>query len=117
MLTTGWSAFVASKKLVAGDSFVFLRYLNLDALCCGCLHFDLDSILSYRGENGQLRVGVRRMAQPQSPMPSSVVSSRNMRLGVLATASHSVMSSTLFTVYYKPRFVSILNCTIDVINL
>lgn len=25
LLTTGWSTFVTSKKLVAGDSFVFLR--------------------------------------------------------------------------------------------
>lgn len=27
LLTTGWSTFVTSKRLVAGDSFVFLRYL------------------------------------------------------------------------------------------
>lgn len=26
LLTTGWSTFVTSKRLVAGDSFVFLRY-------------------------------------------------------------------------------------------
>lgn len=25
LLTTGWSTFVTSKRLVAGDSFVFLR--------------------------------------------------------------------------------------------
>ncbi|KAI3453842.1 hypothetical protein Pfo_010505 [Paulownia fortunei] len=80
LLTTGWSTFVTSKRLVAGDSFVFLR-----------------------GERGELRVGVRRYALQQSSMPSSVISSQSMHLGVLATASHAVLTQTLFVVYYKPR--------------
>lgn len=29
LLTTGWSTFVTSKKLVAGDEFIFLRSLSL----------------------------------------------------------------------------------------
>jgi auxin response factor len=56
-----------------------------------------------RGENGELRVGVRRLARQSSNMPSSVLSSQSMHLGVLATASHAVASQTLFVVYYKPR--------------
>ncbi|PIN20150.1 hypothetical protein CDL12_07166 [Handroanthus impetiginosus] len=80
LLTTGWSTFVTSKRLVAGDSFVFLR-----------------------GENGELRVGVRSHVHQQSSMPSSVISSQSMHLGVLATASHAVLTQTLFVVYYKPR--------------
>lgn len=80
LLTTGWSTFVTSKRLVAGDAFVFLR-----------------------GDNGDLRVGVRRLARQQSPMPSSVISSQSMHLGVLATASHAVTTQTLFIVSYKPR--------------
>ncbi|XP_058729224.1 auxin response factor 18-like [Vicia villosa] len=80
LLTTGWSTFVTSKRLVAGDTFVFLR-----------------------GENGELRVGVRRLARQSSSMPSSVISSQSMHLGVLATASHAVATQTLFVVYYKPR--------------
>ncbi|KAK4848164.1 hypothetical protein QYF36_009939 [Acer negundo] len=80
LLTTGWSTFVTSKRLVAGDAFVFLR-----------------------GDNGELRVGVRRLARQQSPVPSSVISSQSMHLGVLATASHAVTTNTLFVVYYKPR--------------
>ncbi|KFK35371.1 hypothetical protein AALP_AA5G276400 [Arabis alpina] len=80
LLTTGWSTFVSSKRLVAGDAFVFLR-----------------------GENGDLRVGVRRLARHQSTMPTSVISSQSMHLGVLATASHAVSTKTLFVVFYKPR--------------
>uniref|UniRef100_A0A1J3H538 Auxin response factor n=4 Tax=Noccaea caerulescens TaxID=107243 RepID=A0A1J3H538_NOCCA len=80
LLTTGWSTFVTSKRLVAGDGFVFLR-----------------------GETGGLRVGVRRLARQQSTMPASVISSQSMHLGVLATASHAVNTKTLFVVFYKPR--------------
>ncbi|KAI3444396.1 hypothetical protein Pfo_001061 [Paulownia fortunei] len=80
LLTTGWSTFVTSKRLTAGDSFVFLR-----------------------GDNGELRVGVRRLARQQSSMPPSVISSQSMHLGVLATASHAITTQTLFVVYYKPR--------------
>ncbi|KAL1313296.1 auxin response factor 9 isoform X5 [Arachis ipaensis] len=80
LFTTGWSTFVTSKRLVAGDAFVFLR-----------------------GEDGEMRVGIRRLARQQIPMPSSVISSQSMHLGVLATASHAVMTRTMFVVYYKPR--------------
>ncbi|KAL0297510.1 UNVERIFIED_CONTAM: Auxin response factor 9 [Sesamum radiatum] len=96
LLTTGWSTFVTSKRLVAGDSFVFLR-----------------------GENGELRVGVRRHAHQQSSMPSSVISSQSMHLGVLATASHAVLTRTLFVVYYKPRtsqFIIGLNKYLEAVN-
>lgn len=80
LLTTGWSHFVTSKRLAAGDSFVFLR-----------------------GENEELRVGVQRVSHQQSSMPSSVISSHSMHLGVLATASHAAATNTYFVVYYKPR--------------
>ncbi|KAK6919962.1 B3 DNA binding domain [Dillenia turbinata] len=96
LLTTGWSTFVTSKRLVAGDAFVFLR-----------------------GENGELRVGVRRLARQQSPMPPSVISSQSMHLGVLATASHAVTTQTLFVVYYKPRtsqFIISLNKYLEAVK-
>ncbi|KAL2513763.1 Auxin response factor 1 [Forsythia ovata] len=56
-----------------------------------------------RGENGELRVGVRRLMRQLHNMPSSVISSHSMHLGVLATASHAISTGTLFSVYYKPR--------------
>uniref|UniRef100_A0A7N0RBN7 Auxin response factor n=1 Tax=Kalanchoe fedtschenkoi TaxID=63787 RepID=A0A7N0RBN7_KALFE len=79
LLTTGWSTFVSAKRLVAGDSFVFLR-----------------------GDDGELRVGVRRLACQQNNMPS-VICSQSIQLGVLASASHAVTAQTMFQVYYKPR--------------
>ncbi|TYI72352.1 hypothetical protein E1A91_D07G055800v1 [Gossypium mustelinum] len=80
LLQSGWSVFVSSKRLVAGDAFIFLR-----------------------GENGELRVGVRRAMRQQGNVPSSVISSHSMHLGVLATAWHAYTTKTIFTVYYKPR--------------
>lgn len=80
LLQSGWSVFVSSKRLVAGDAFIFLR-----------------------GENGELRVGVRRAMRQHTNISSSVISSHSMHLGVLATAWHAVNTGTMFTVYYKPR--------------
>ncbi|KAL2516681.1 Auxin response factor 9 [Abeliophyllum distichum] len=70
-------------------------------------------------ENGELRVGVRRHTHYQSSMPSSVISSQSMHLGVLATASHAVSTTTLFVVYYKPRtsqFIIGLNKYLEAVN-
>ncbi|KAI0511442.1 hypothetical protein KFK09_012072 [Dendrobium nobile] len=80
LLQSGWSVFVSSKGLVAGDAFIFLR-----------------------GENGELRVGVRRAMRQQTNISSSVISSHSIHLGILATAWHAVTTGAMFTVYYKPR--------------
>ncbi|KAJ4761751.1 Auxin response factor [Rhynchospora pubera] len=80
LLTTGWSVFVSSKRLAAGDAFIFLR-----------------------GEDGELRVGVRRLLRQLSNMPSSVISSECMHVGMLATACHAVNTGSPFLVFYKPR--------------
>ncbi|KAG6420764.1 hypothetical protein SASPL_117302 [Salvia splendens] len=79
-LQSGWSVFVSSKRLVARDAFIFLR-----------------------GEDGELRAGVRRAMRQQGNVPSSVISSHSMHLGVLATAWHAIQTNAMFTVYYKPR--------------
>ncbi|KAM1033072.1 hypothetical protein ACFX2C_036663 [Malus domestica] len=39
----------------------------------------------------------------QGSVPSSVISSHSMHLGVLATAWHAILTGTMFTVYYKSR--------------
>ncbi|KAI5600938.1 hypothetical protein POPTR_001G066200v4 [Populus trichocarpa] len=80
LLQSGWSLFVSAKKLVAGDAFIFLR-----------------------GETEELRVGVRRALSQPSNVPSSVMSSHSMHIGILATVWHAVSTGSMFTVYYKPR--------------
>ncbi|KAJ7559713.1 hypothetical protein O6H91_04G097400 [Diphasiastrum complanatum] len=81
LLTTGWSVFVSQKRLVAGDAVIFLR-----------------------GENGELRLGVRRSVRQQSGVTSSsLLSSHCMHLGVLAAAAHAVSTKTMFSIFYNPR--------------
>ena len=98
---------MSSKRLVAGDAFIFLRLFFLSSHLS---HFNvfyvtdlLNTVNFFRGENGELRVGVRRAMRQQGNIPSSVISSHSMHLGVLATAWHAYTTGTIFTVYYKPR--------------
>ncbi|CAN1180051.1 Auxin response factor 5 [Linum perenne] len=80
LLTTGWSLFVGSKRLKAGDSVLFIR-----------------------DERSQLMVGVRRANRQQSTMPSSVLSADSMHIGVLAAAAHASAKRTPFSIFYNPR--------------
>nr|AXB55027.1 auxin response factor 8 [Populus tomentosa] len=80
LLTTGWSVFVSSKRLVAGDSVLFIW-----------------------NEKNQLLLGIRRATRPQTVMPSSVLSSDSMHIGLLAASAHSAATYRCFTVFYHPR--------------
>lgn len=80
LLTTGWSIFVGSKRLRAGDSVLFIR-----------------------DEKSQLMLGVRRANRQQTSLPSSVLSADSMHIGVLAAAAHAAVNRCTFTVFYNPR--------------
>ncbi|CAI8617339.1 unnamed protein product [Vicia faba] len=80
LLTTGWSVFVSAKRLVAGDSVLFIW-----------------------NEKNQLLLGIRRANRPQHMMPSSVLSSDSMHLGLLAAAAHAAATNSRFTIFYNPR--------------
>lgn len=80
LLTTGWSLFVGSKRLRAGDSVLFIR-----------------------DEKSQLMVGVRRANRQQTTLPSSVLSADSMHIGVLAAAAHAAANRSPFTIFYNPR--------------
>ncbi|KNA10174.1 hypothetical protein SOVF_146820 [Spinacia oleracea] len=80
LLTTGWSVFVGSKRLRAGDAVLFIR-----------------------DEKGQLMIGVRRANRQTTTLPSSVLSADSMHIGVLAAAAHAAANRTPFTVFYNPR--------------
>ncbi|KAL2345367.1 hypothetical protein Fmac_006652 [Flemingia macrophylla] len=80
LLTSGWSTFVTSKRLVSGDSCVFVS-----------------------GENGEHRVGIRRAVNhSNAPQSSTLISGHSMQLGILTNISHAISSGTIFTVYYHP---------------
>ncbi|KAJ0043190.1 hypothetical protein Pint_18332 [Pistacia integerrima] len=80
LLTTGWSVFVSAKRLVAGDSVLFIW-----------------------NEKNQLLLGIRRAVRPPTVMPSSVLSSDSMHIGLLAAAAHAAATNSCFTVFYNPR--------------
>lgn len=80
LLTTGWSLFVGAKRLRAGDSVLFIR-----------------------DEKSQLMVGVRRANRQQTTLPSSVLSTDSMHIGILAAAAHAATSRSSFTIFYNPR--------------
>ncbi|KAL3372695.1 hypothetical protein AABB24_004974 [Solanum stoloniferum] len=80
LLTTGWSVFVSAKRLVAGDSVLFIW-----------------------NEKNQLFLGIRRATRPQTVMPSSVLSSDSMHIGLLAAAAHAAATNSCFTVFFNPR--------------
>ncbi|XP_050383012.1 auxin response factor 6-like [Argentina anserina] len=80
LLTTGWSVFVSAKRLVAGDSVLFIW-----------------------NEKNQLLLGIRRANRPQTVMPSSVLSSDSMHIGLLAAAAHAAATNSRFSIFYNPR--------------
>ncbi|KAA8544017.1 hypothetical protein F0562_021806 [Nyssa sinensis] len=78
LLTTGWSNFVSQKNLVSGDAVLFLR-----------------------GEDGELRLGIRRAVRPRNSLPDSIVGNQNPNfLSLVATA---MSTKNTFHVFYNPR--------------
>ncbi|EPS64094.1 hypothetical protein M569_10686 [Genlisea aurea] len=80
LLTTGWSVFVSSKRLVAGDGVLFVR-----------------------DERSRLLLGIRRANQNQPVLSSSIISSDSMHIGILVAAAHAAANNSPFTIFYNPR--------------
>ncbi|CAM0882049.1 unnamed protein product [Alopecurus aequalis] len=80
LLTTGWSAFVHKKKLVSGDAVLFLR-----------------------GEDGELRLGVRRAAQLKNASPFPALGNQDSIHSSLGNIAHAVATKSIFHIYYNPR--------------
>ncbi|XP_021610595.1 auxin response factor 4 isoform X3 [Manihot esculenta] len=80
LLTTGWSIFVSQKNLVSGDAVLFLR-----------------------GENGELRLGIRRAARPRNVLPDSVIGKQNSYPSVLSPVANAISTNSMFNVLYSPR--------------
>ncbi|RDX81840.1 Auxin response factor 7, partial [Mucuna pruriens] len=80
LLTTGWSVFVSTKRLFAGDSVLFIR-----------------------DEKQHLLLGIKRANRQQPALSSSVISSDSMHIGILAAAAHAASNNSPFTIFYNPR--------------
>lgn len=80
LLTTGWSAFVNKKKLVSGDAVLFLR-----------------------GDDGELRLGIRRAGQLKNSIPCSALSSQNLNHGTFSAVANAVCTKSVFHISYNPR--------------
>ncbi|KAF5194732.1 Auxin response factor [Thalictrum thalictroides] len=80
LLTTGWSAFVNRKKLVSGDAVLFLR-----------------------GEDGELRLGIRRAPQYKGSIPFSALCSESLESSSLTAVAKAVSKKCVFNIYYTPR--------------
>ena len=68
-----------------------------------CLLPDTFSGCQKRNEKNQLLLGIRRATRPQTVMPSSVLSSDSMHIGLLAAAAHAAATNSCFTIFYNPR--------------
>ncbi|MBA0684091.1 hypothetical protein Goari_025698 [Gossypium aridum] len=90
LLTTGWSIFVSQKNLVAGDALF------------GVLA-DLSFLQHYRGEDGELRLGIRRAVRPRNCLPESVIAKQNSYLNVLSPVANALSTKSMFHVFYSPR--------------
>lgn len=80
LLTTGWSHFISGKRLLAGDSVLFIRNGKKDLL-----------------------LGLRRANRQPLNLSVSMLSSDSMHIGVLAAAAHASANNSPFTVFYNPR--------------
>ncbi|KAI3678990.1 hypothetical protein L6452_38295 [Arctium lappa] len=77
LLTSGWGKFVSAKRLMAGDTCIFLRGRN------------------------ELYIGVQRAVRLQKP--STDLFGVTMQHGILVTALDAISRRAKFKVYYHPR--------------
>ncbi|KAK4764065.1 hypothetical protein SAY87_013503 [Trapa incisa] len=82
LLTTGWCSFVSQKNLVFGDAVLFLR-----------------------GENGELRVGIRRAIRPRNCLPDSDARCPGSGPGFIAHLFNALSTKGMLHVFYCPRAI------------
>ncbi|KAF8719269.1 hypothetical protein HU200_023965 [Digitaria exilis] len=80
LLTTGWSSFINKKKLVSGDAVLFLR-----------------------GNDGELRLGVRRAVQLKNEALLEAVNSIDSKLRTLSAVASSLENRSVFHICFNPR--------------
>uniref|UniRef100_A0A0D9V5S0 Auxin response factor n=1 Tax=Leersia perrieri TaxID=77586 RepID=A0A0D9V5S0_9ORYZ len=80
LLTTGWSSFVNKKKLVSGDAVLFLR-----------------------GDDGELRLGVRRATPLKNEAIFKAFNTESSKMRTLSAVADSLKHGSVFHICYNPR--------------
>lgn len=71
------------------------------------------SYIHFRDEKSQLLLGVRRVNRQQTTLPSSVLSTDSMHIGILAAAAHASANRSPFTIFYNPRYLIYISRLIE----
>lgn len=80
LLTSGWSAFINKKNLVSGDAVLFLR-----------------------GDDGELRIGIRKAAQVKDALFVQAASNQHLYLNNFAAVVEALSTNSVFQIFYNPR--------------
>lgn len=110
------------KTCCRGFCSLYLVYISYTLFLPWFLFYALESqvflvITITRNEKNQLLLGIRRATRPQTVMPSSVLSSDSMHIGLLAAAAHAASTNSCFTVFYNPRWQTILKVSSVMVNI
>lgn len=94
------------KKLVSGDAVLFLRYVYQILQLAGEHNKDRTNILflNGRGEDGELRLGIRRAAQLKSCSNFSAPSGQQLNLSSLMDVVNALSARCAFSIHYNPRY-------------
>ncbi|PPR87059.1 hypothetical protein GOBAR_AA33634 [Gossypium barbadense] len=59
--------------------------------------------VEWRGEDGELRLGIRRAVRPRNCLPESVIAKQNSYPNVLSPVANALSTKSMFHVFYSPR--------------
>lgn len=57
----------------------------------------------FRGENGELKLGIRRAIRPGNCLPDSIAGSHSSDPGFIALVATALSTKSMFRVFYCPR--------------
>lgn len=66
--------------------------------------YNLFSCVLLRGEDGELRLGIRRAVRPRNGLPESVIGKQNSYPSILSMVATAISTKSMFRVSYSPRY-------------
>ena len=75
------------------ESIILVPYRSLMAYYILC-----------RGENGELRLGIRRAIRPRNGLPESIVGNQSCYPNFLSSVANAISAKSMFHVFYSPRY-------------